>query len=207
MNSPARSVLAGLAALGLLLAPLGQPDAVGQTAATPTSTPRTWLPVDVFYEPPAEVPAEPGILLRSVPLTDRLLPEGTQAWQILYTSTFADDSPAVAVATVLAPIDAPPGPRPVITWEHGTVGILQKCMPSLVSSPFEGVPALDQVVAEGWVLVATEYAPNQPGVHPYVIGEGEARSALDATRGAADAGTEPGGAHRGLGPFTGRTRR
>jgi hypothetical protein len=180
MNRPARFVLAGPAALAVLLAPLGQPDAAGQTPATPPSASRTWLPVDAFYDPPAEVPAGPGILLRSEPLKDRLLPEGAQPWRILYITTLADDSPAVAVATVLAPVDAPPGPRPVITWEHGTVGILQKCMPSLVS---EGVPALDQVVAERWVLVATDYAPNQQGVHPYIM-EGEARSALDATRAA-----------------------
>jgi alpha-beta hydrolase superfamily lysophospholipase len=145
---------------------------------------RTWLPVDAFYEPPADVPAEPGVLLRSESLADRLLPKGARAWRILYTTTFADDAPAVGVATVLAPTDPPPGPRPVITWEHGTVGILQKCMPSLVSAPFEGVPALDQVVAEGWVLVAADYAPNEHGVHPYIIGEGEARSALDAVRAA-----------------------
>lgn len=34
------------------------------------------------------------------------------------------------------------------------------------------------------MLVATDYAPNAQGVHPYIIGEGEARSALDAVRAA-----------------------
>ncbi len=184
MNLPARFVLVGLGVLTLLLAPVSNPAAFGQSEATPTLAPRTWLPVDAFYTPPAEVPDEPGALLRSELLTNRILPEGARAWRILYTTTFPDGSPAVSAATVLAPIDPPPGPRPVITWEHGTVGIQQKCMPSLVSAPFEGVPALDRVVAEGWVLVATDYAPNQEGVHPYIIGEGELRSALDATRAA-----------------------
>ena len=184
MNAPAHFALVGLGVVAVLLTPGGQFATQAQTEATPEIPPRTWLPPDAFYDPPADVPADPGVLLRSEPLTDRLLPEGAQAWRIQYSTTFADGSPAVAVATVLAPADPPPGSRPVITWEHGTVGILQKCMPSLVSAPFEGIPALDQVVADGWVLVATDYAPNAQGVHPYIIGEGEARSALDATRAA-----------------------
>jgi hypothetical protein len=31
-------------------------------------------------------------------------------------------------------------------------------MPSLVSSPTEGIPARDRIVAEGWVVVATDYS-------------------------------------------------
>jgi acetyl esterase/lipase len=182
MSAPDQFVIVSFSMLTLLLYPPGEPSVLGQPAATPALPPRTWLPVDAFYDPPAEVPEESGVLLRSEPLTDRLLPEGAQAWRILYTTTFSDGAPAVAVATVLAPADPPPGPRPVIAWEHGTVGILQECMPSLVSAPFEGVPALDQVVAAGWVLVATDYAANEHGVHPYIIGDGEARSALDAVR-------------------------
>ena len=138
MRTVILSLLVGLV-LAAVLVRGGHP-AAAQETATPAPAPQTWLPVDAFYTPPAEVPAEPGALLRSEPLTNRLLPEGARAWRILYTTTFPDGSPATAVATVLAPIDPPPGPRPVITWEHGTVGILQKCMPSLVSAPFEGVP-------------------------------------------------------------------
>lgn len=102
----------------------------------------------------------------------------------MYTTTFPDGSPATSVATVLASSRPPPGPRPVIMWEHGTAGIQQKCMPSTVTSPFEGIPALDTVVNNGWVLVATDYAPNPHGVHPYIIGQGESRSAVDSVRAA-----------------------
>jgi pimeloyl-ACP methyl ester carboxylesterase len=69
-------------------------------------------------------------------------------------------------------------------WEHGTVGIEQKCMPSTVTNPFDGVPALDAIVNNSWVLVATDYAPNSHGVHPYMIGQGESRSAVDSVRAA-----------------------
>jgi hypothetical protein len=73
----------------------------------------------------------------------------------------------------------------VITWEHGTTGVLQKCMPSLVSEPTVGIPALDQVAAAGWVIVATDYSfAEKGGPPPYLIGEGEARAALDSVRAA-----------------------
>jgi pimeloyl-ACP methyl ester carboxylesterase len=108
-----------------------------------------------------------------------------QAWRILYTTTVDDSTPATAAATVFAPANPPPGPRPVITWEHGTTGLMQKCMPSLVSEPAKGVPALDRIADAGWVIVATDYSfAEKGGPHPYIIGEGEARAALDSVRAA-----------------------
>src|SRR5262249_23545287 len=81
------------------------------------------------------------------------------------------------------PTDPPAGPRPVIAWEHGTTGLLQKCMPSLVSAPTEGIPALDRIAKAGWVVVATDYSfAEKGGPHPYLIGEGEARATLDSVR-------------------------
>ena len=113
---------------------------------------------DGFYDPPAHVPQKPGVLLRSEPLEEVMLPAGMRGWRILYTTTVNDTTPATAVATVFAPINMPAGPRPVIAWEHGTTGLLQKCMPSLVSTPTAGIPARDQIVAAGWVIVATDYS-------------------------------------------------
>ncbi|HEY4256238.1 MAG TPA: lipase family protein [Candidatus Udaeobacter sp.] len=140
---------------------------------------------DAFYDPPSELPHEPGALLRSEPLKDVILPAGMQGWRILYTTTVDDSTPATAVATVFAPTDPPAGPRPVITWEHGTTGLLQKCMPSLVSAPTEGIPGRDRIVMAGWIVVATDYSfTEKGGPHPYLIGEGEARAALDSVRAA-----------------------
>jgi acetyl esterase/lipase len=140
---------------------------------------------DAFYDPPAQVPSRPGALLRSESLKDVTLPAGMQGWRILYTTTVNDSTSATAVATVFAPVNPPAGPRPVITWKHGTTGVLQKFMPSLVSAPTTGIPALDRIVAAGWVIVATDYSFAQKGgPHPYIISEGEARAALDAVRAA-----------------------
>lgn len=149
------------------------------------SEPATSRAPDSFYDPPAEVPGEPGALLRSEPLAGVTLPSGMQGWRILYTTTVDDRTPATAVATVFAPVERPGGPRPVIAWAHGTTGALQKCMPSLAPAPSEGIPARERIAAAGWVVVATDYAfAEKGGPHPYFVGEGEARSVLDSVRAA-----------------------
>jgi fermentation-respiration switch protein FrsA (DUF1100 family) len=140
---------------------------------------------DAFYGPPAQAPDKPGELLRSEPLENVRLPAGMRGWRILYTTTVNDTTRATAVATVFAPVDPPAGPRPLITWEHGTTGLQQRCMPSLISAPALGIPALDRIVRAGWVIVATDYSfAEKGGPHPYLIGEGEARAALDSVRAA-----------------------
>ena len=140
---------------------------------------------DTFYDPPAEASHQPSALLRSEPLKDVTLPAGMRGWRILYATTVDDITPATAIATVFAPTDPPAGPRPVIAWEHPTTGLLQKCMPSLLSAPNAGIPARDRIVTAGWVVVETDYSfAEKGGPHPYLIGEGEARAALDSVRAA-----------------------
>jgi pimeloyl-ACP methyl ester carboxylesterase len=140
---------------------------------------------DAFYDPPADLPRKPGALLRSEPLNDVILPAGVRGWRILYATTVDDNTQATAVATVFAPTDPHAGPHPVIAWEHGTTGLLQKCMPSLISAASKGVPERGRIVMAGWVVVATDYSfAEKGGPHPYLIGEGEARAALDSVRAA-----------------------
>jgi hypothetical protein len=140
---------------------------------------------DAFYDPPSDMPRKPGALLRSEPLKDVILPAGMRGWRILYATTVDDNTPATAVATVFAPTDPPAGPRPVIAWEHATTGLLQKCMPSLLSMSTKGIPWCRRIVMAGWVVVATDYSfAEKGGPHPYLIGEGEARAALDSVRAA-----------------------
>ncbi len=140
---------------------------------------------DAFYDPPSDLPRHPGALLRSEPLKDVILPAGLRGWRILYATTVDDSTPAAAVAMVFAPTDPPIGPRPVIAWEHATTGLLQKCMPSLLSMSTKGIPWCSRIVMAGWVVIATDYSfAEKGGPHPYLIGEGEARAALDSVRAA-----------------------
>src|ERR1043166_4828691 len=113
---------------------------------------------DAFYDAPPDRSRQPGALVRSEPLKEVILPVGMRGWRILYATTVNDSTPATAVATVFAPINLPAGPRPVIVWEHGTTGLLQKCMPSLFSAPSGGIPGRDRIVKAGWVVVETDYS-------------------------------------------------
>jgi pimeloyl-ACP methyl ester carboxylesterase len=181
-----------LAILLALLAPAGCNRAKpisSESSATPTphaSAARITSHVpDAFYDPPSNPSQQPGALLRSEPLKDVVLPPGVRGWRILYATTVDDNTAATAVATVFAPIELPAGLRPVLAWEHGTTGLLQKCMPSLLSVPTAGIPGRDRIVTAGWVVVATDYSfAEKGGPHPFLIGEGEARAVLDSVRAA-----------------------
>jgi len=49
----------------------------------------------------------------------------------------------------------------------------------------KGIPWCSRIVTAGWVVVATDYSfAEKGGPHPYLIGEGEARAALDSVRAA-----------------------
>lgn len=133
------------------------------------------LPVapDAFYDAPDTIPAKPGVLLGQEPFV-RALPAGARAWRILYTTTSVTGAMTVASAIVMIAADAPAGPRPVVAWMHGTTGVVPGCAPSLLPDPFANVPALRELLAEGWIYVGTDYAGlGTAGPHPYLIGEGE----------------------------------
>lgn len=145
---------------------------------------------DAFYAmpegPEAADPSDPpGLLLRHEAF-ERGLPPGTRAWRLLYLTTRDDDGwPVLASALVVAAETAPPGPRPVVAWAHGTTGIAPGCAPSLRARPLRGLPALVPLLERGWVLVAPDYTGlGTEGPHPYLVGEAEARSVLDAVRAA-----------------------
>lgn len=140
--------------------------------------------VDGFGAPAGDVPDEPGQLLKAEPF-ERGMPEGTSAWRILYTTTDALGEPALSTGVVFASDSAPAGPRPVVAWSHGTTGFDRSCAPTLLGDPLGSgaMPAIEQVVREGWILVATDYTGlGTDGPHPYLIGPGEAHSVLDSLR-------------------------
>lgn len=144
--------------------------------------------VDAFYDPPAVVPYEHGRLIRVGEFAGQK-PRGAQVHRILYTTRDAVGQPAVASALVIVPDERPPGARPVIAWNHGTTGVARGCAPSLRDASATGwaIPALDQAIERGWIVVASDYSgQGAPGVFPYLIGRGEARSSLDAILAAQD---------------------
>ncbi len=142
--------------------------------------------VDDFYAAPDQVPEEAGVLIRHEPF-DRGIPDDAVAWRILYTTTRDEGQPAVASAIVVAPAAETAGAREVIAWAHGTTGVHQTCAPSVLEGTFStgAFFSVEEVVDEGWVLVATDYVGlGTESPHPYLIGQGEGRSVLDAVRAA-----------------------
>lgn len=140
-----------------------------------------------FYDPPADLPAEPGRLIRSEPYT-QAVPDGARGWLILYTTTDLADQPRVGSAFVMAPGTSSSAPREVVLWDHGTEGADQTCAPTVLPEPLPlvgPIAAMHAELAKGRVLVGPDYAGmGTPGRQGYLIGEDEGRSALDAVRAA-----------------------
>lgn len=141
------------------------------------------VPTDAFYSVPSPAGATPGTLLAHAPVESDV-PAGVRAWRIRYATTTSRDTPKTATAIVALRADAPPGPRPVVAWAHGTTGVDTACAPSAGPEPLRGA-GFAPAVAAGWVWVATDYAGlGTPGTHEYLVGAGEARAVLDAIRAA-----------------------
>jgi alpha-beta hydrolase superfamily lysophospholipase len=143
------------------------------------------LVTDPFYAAPRSVPHEPGRLIRAEPFS-RGVPPTAKGYRILYTTTQADGSAAVASGLVVVPREGD-GDWPVVDWMHGTTGVARQCAPSLLGQPFEsgGLYILPRVIERGWALVATDYIGlGAEGEHPYLIGKPSAHAGLDAVRAA-----------------------
>jgi uncharacterized membrane protein HdeD (DUF308 family)/alpha-beta hydrolase superfamily lysophospholipase len=140
-----------------------------------------------FYTPPADIPAQPGYLIRSQPYTHGML-EGTRGWLILYTTRGVHDDPRVGSAFVMAPAQHTTTPHPVVLWTHGTEGADVTCAPTLLPEPLPlagPVAAMRQEIARGRVIVGPDYpGAGTVGRQSYLIGLDEGRSALDAVRAA-----------------------
>lgn len=139
--------------------------------------------VDSFYNPPRDVPDAHGRLIRADAYNGRA-PQGAEVRRILYTTQDALGRPAVGSALVIAPTTPPEqGLQPVVVWNHGTTGVARGCAPSLSdgTATHWAIPGLNDAIAAGWIVVAPDYSgQGAPGTFPYLIGKGEARSALDS---------------------------
>jgi pimeloyl-ACP methyl ester carboxylesterase len=82
------------------------------------------------------------------------------------------------------------GGYPLISWCHGTVGVANRVAPSrdrgdTGASPMNAYPKtlLNRFLDRGWAVAMTDYEALGTGtadkLHPYMLGESEARAALD----------------------------
>ena len=216
-TSPGLSTVAGALALGLVvalapaLAPTVAPKAAAQGSSEHGSSDQgssnTPDPTG-FYVPPAELPADPGTVIRTEPM---MLTPSTPDWvnggalpadaqRIMYRSTGAAGGPIAVTGTYLQP-KAPwtgPGPRPLAVVTPGTQGQGDQCAPSKSMAVGLGIQTNPPSVAlgyavtdttpllqEGFAVVVTDYEGlGTPGHHPYVNRDSQGRSTLDAARAA-----------------------
>lgn len=111
------------------------------------------------------------------------LGSGVVAYRILYASrNIQEDAPiAVSGYVVSKSSGAPEGGWPLIAWAHGTVGLGDSCAPS--NDLENDRPLWEGLLDAGYAVVATDYEGlGTPGLHPYVVGESEARGVFDSVR-------------------------
>ncbi|WP_353431603.1 lipase family protein [Polynucleobacter sp. MWH-UH23A] len=166
---------------------------------------------DVFADPP--VPAFYASVMKMAPegkLGQVIKQEkiatsikGAIAWRIAYISSDVFGRKTISTGLVVAPAGpAPAEGRPVMTWAHGTTGSAQNCGPSQVLDPAVplneyflvggnswtdyGIPALEEFLKEGYVLVATDYQGlGGGGRHQYSVTATNGMDTINAARAAA----------------------
>ncbi|MEV6689668.1 lipase family protein [Streptomyces sp. NPDC051130] len=161
------TALAAVAALALGLA--------AASPATATATATADRPGDLVAVAPSAFHPLPG------------QPTNTKAWKISYRSTTADGAPDVVSGTVIVPQDGRTGPRPLVTYAVGTVGMGDSCAPSnnFPSGTAMEANLIQQLTLRGWAVVVTDYEGlGTPGVHTYTVGPSAGHAMLDAARAA-----------------------
>jgi acetyl esterase/lipase len=139
---------------------------------------------------PAEVPGKPGSIIRIWPLEGGGPGMGGMgdSFRILYRSTDPSGRPIPVSGAIYIPNGpAPAGGRNIIAWAHPTSGVMPPCAPSLMPDVGGMMWNLPNMITQGYIVVATDYPGlGTDGIHPYLIGESEARSVLDSVRAARD---------------------
>ncbi|MGH9210772.1 MAG: lipase family protein [Acidimicrobiales bacterium] len=156
----------------------------GEDAAPAPPDPERFEGQD-FYEQPDPLPAgEPGSLLRYQPLDGAAVDGGT-GWRVMYLSESLEGDPIAVTGVVVVPSGpAPSEGRKLVTIAHGTTGIADECAPSHEPGG-AGLGLTGQFVEAGYVVAISDFEGlGTPGRHPYLVGESEGRSVLDAAKAA-----------------------
>lgn len=107
------------------------------------------------------------------------------AWRVVYRSVSVAGDPIEVTGIIAAPSGDADGPRPVLSVAHGTTGMADQCAPSLGFPDGFSMSFVTPFLERGWVVTATDYeGMGGPGIHPYIVGESEARGVFDIVRAA-----------------------
>lgn len=147
-----------------------------------------------FYEPPEDIPATPGTVLKEEPSTSVLDPLGLKAAhfdarRVMYSSLDREGTPIAVTGIVITPKKAwtGQGERPVVSYAPGTQGMGDGCAPTrFLSDSFEYESLFfSSLLAEGYSVAMTDYQGlGTPGTHTYMNREVQGHAVLDMARAA-----------------------
>ncbi|WP_344499534.1 lipase family protein [Streptomyces enissocaesilis] len=153
-----------------------------------------------FFVPPAPLAGrEHGEVIWSRPLAGpAALEEAARNELVLYRSEAVDGTPIAVSGVIALPQGEPPtGGFPIVSWAHGTLGLADEGAPTRDGEDIaRSLPEhhlinqaphalLNAFLARGWAVAMTDYEGlGTPGVHPYLLGQSEARGVLDIARAA-----------------------
>ena len=189
MNIPYKSTVIGVLSTALAAISVSSP-ALGEVYVPP------------FYSAVAKMKPEGklGTIIKREKISTTV--PGAQAWRIAYISSDLRDRKTISTGIVVAPTGkAPKGGRPVLSWAHGTTGAAQNCGPSQTENPAVplnqyfivggnswtdyGIPAMEEFIKQGYVIVASDYQGlGGGGVHHYAISATQGRDVINAIRAA-----------------------
>jgi alpha-beta hydrolase superfamily lysophospholipase len=137
---------------------------------------------DITAAPP--VGAVAGDILQAQLRADA--PAGAKAWDVVYVSEIRPGKLAYVSGEIYIPAGSAGGQRDVVLWNHETAGLADACAPSRrsrVEAGRERAPALEALLAKGYVVVMSDYPGlGLPGPAFYMAGQPNARASLDMLR-------------------------
>jgi triacylglycerol lipase len=144
-----------------------------------------------IYTPPSTVSGAPGTLLACEQVTLPEVPGNIpmKAWKVQYVSTNVLGAKIAVSGTVAVPT-APwtgPGPRPVVAFNPGTLGLGPQCafskqLAGAFQDEYEG-NNIAAILQAGYAVAATDGVGYLNGqVHTYVVGKNAGHALLDMAR-------------------------
>jgi hypothetical protein len=129
-----------------------------------------------------EVSAQPRILLSQEELPPAVVPSHAgESVRVRYSTLRTAAATGESTGSIFLPRGEPPdGGWPVVSYAHGTVGVADQCAPSVAGFNYVELPAIEQWLAAGYAVAATDYAGiGTQGVNAYLDGPAAAANAVD----------------------------
>lgn len=188
----ARVVRAGvlLSAMALLVS-CSQDQVLVLSPDTPTTPITATVTAPQPDPPPIVGGAVPGALISYTPMDDiavDITELGARATRVVYRSTSGTDgNPTEVSGTVVIPGGtAPDGGWPIVSFGHGTTGVLSNCGPSEYVNLLGSAPIVAALVLNGYAVTMTDYQGLglDGSYHPYLDSKTFGYNMIDAVRAA-----------------------